>query len=210
MRHHASLTQATEVKMNQPTRPYNPLDLHELATSAKAKLLSQTLSSLPPASFSGSGIYALYYHGDSSLYQAISQTDRPIYVGQAAETSTRTGNTKSSRTNALYSRLRKHGRSISQTKTLRLDDFKCRYLVVEGAFISLVESLLIKEFHPVWNELISGFGNNALGSGRISSKSSRWDVLHAGRPGIDALTGESARYEDVSRMLEDHWREEKN
>ncbi|NEK66135.1 MAG: Eco29kI family restriction endonuclease, partial [Xanthomonas perforans] len=31
----------------------------------------------------GSGVYAIYYHGDHPAYAAVSGTETPIYVGKA-------------------------------------------------------------------------------------------------------------------------------
>ena len=82
---------------------------------------------------------------------------------------------------ALYKRLCEHAESIRQTTNLNVEDFQSRYLVVDDIRIPLGESLLIRQFRPVWNVVIDGFGNHAPGSGRYNQQRSPWDVLHPGR-----------------------------
>ena len=52
--------------------PYNPLERRPLAESVANALLVRAKEELPPEqSFSGAGIYALYYSGDFEPYQAV-------------------------------------------------------------------------------------------------------------------------------------------
>ena len=83
-------------------------------------------------------------------------------------------------TNALSRRLIEHADTIRAT-SLKIEDFSCRYLVVDDIWIPLGESLLIANFRPLWNTRIDGFGNHDPGSGRYEQKRSRWDELHPGR-----------------------------
>jgi len=62
-----------------------------------------------------------------------------------------------------------------------LSDFFCRYLVVAPVWIPLGEELLIRWFSPLWNTVVTGFGNNDPGSRRYTQQRSLWDVLHPGR-----------------------------
>jgi len=56
--------------------------------------------------------------------------------------------------------------------------------VLKDFFIPLCESLLIDRYEPIWNKLIDGFGNKALGGPRQKEQQkSMWDVLHPGRAG---------------------------
>ena len=82
----------------------------------------------------------------------------------------------------LWRRLREHAKSIEKADNLRIEDFKCRYLVVDDIWIPLGESLLIEAFNPLWNRLVDGFGNHDPGKGRYNQMRSAWDVLHPGRP----------------------------
>ncbi len=65
----------------------------------------------------------------------------------------------------LFNRLREHALSIEQAEDLDLTDFRCQYLVVDDIWIPLAETLLIEMYQPVWNTIVSGFGNHASGKG---------------------------------------------
>jgi len=82
----------------------------------------------------------------------------------------------------LHRRLREHAESIQQTENLLLQDFQCRYLVVDDIWIPLGESLLIAMFSPLWNRVLDGFGNHDPGAGRYNQQRSSWNVVHPGRP----------------------------
>lgn len=173
--------------------PYNPLEKARIAESVVSALLQEELRILPlTKGFNGAGLYAIYYLGGSAIYAPISLRGReggdaydqiPIYVGEAIPKGARKGlyglDTKPG--SVLYSRINQHARSIEQATNLSLDDFKCRYLVVDDIWIPLAESLLIQQFKPVWNVIIDGFGNHDPGKGRYNQKRSPWDVLHPGR-----------------------------
>ena len=87
----------------------------------------------------------------------------------------------------LFRRLLEHAKSIEQTRNLRLEEFKCRYLVVVPVLITLAERFLIDHFRPVWNTVIDGFGNHDPGAGRRNMRRPRWDILHPGRPWAERL-----------------------
>jgi hypothetical protein len=173
--------------------PYNPLDKINLGKSVVDALLEQAsirLSSL--SSFSGAGIYALYYHGPFPAYQPISRNPDgedaiPIYAGKAVPAGARKGASliASNSTNALWRRIAEHRDTISEIEqasaNLKLDDFSVRYLAVDDIWIPLGESLLISTFNPVWNRLIDGFGNHDPGAGRYNGLRPLWDVVHPGR-----------------------------
>ena len=112
--------------------PYNPLDKRNLAESTANALLARPVSPLPPtASFTGAGIYAVYYVGESSAYAAIAARNRgglsqtPIYVGKAVPPGARKGGygLGESPGAVLFQRLRQHAGSIQQAKNLKLQDF---------------------------------------------------------------------------------------
>lgn len=168
--------------------PYNPLDKRNLGESVADTLLFRELLPLGNLeNFTGAGIYALYYSGGLSVYQPISlSTDSsniPIYIGKAVPPGARKGNfgLNTNPGMALFSRLNEHAKSINQASNINIEDFKCRYLVVDDIWIPLGESLLVAKFSPVWNKVIDGFGNHDPGSGRYKQLRSRWDTLHPGR-----------------------------
>ena len=170
-------------------KPYNPLEKVNLGRSVADALLQRTpkkLSELAP--FHGAGIYAIYYSGDFPAYQKLSQINAtqgptvPIYVGKAIPEGGRKGGSPLAEklTRALYRRLVEHAESIQSTE-LKIEDFVCRYLVVDDIWIPLGESLLITEFSPLWNVFLEGFGNHDPGQGRYKGLAPKWDVLHPGR-----------------------------
>lgn len=63
-----------------------------------------------------------------------------------------------------------HARPIRGTD-LDASDFRCRYLVLNDAHITLAESVLITTLRPAWNGM--GFGSNVVGGpelrGRVHS-----------------------------------------
>src|SRR4051812_30160984 len=78
--------------------PLNPLDRQKMAARLAKALLNSPIHPLPPKStFSGSGIYAIYYTGDFPLYKNIAtknvggKMSLPIYVGKAVPKGTRKG-----------------------------------------------------------------------------------------------------------------------
>ena len=171
-------------------KPYNPLDKMNLGGSVADAMLESRVHSLAALDpFIGAGIYAIYYIGNFAAYQPLSEKNRneqfaaPIYVGKAVPPGARKGNfgLDSEPGQALYKRLKEHAESIILTKNLQVEDFFCRFLVVEDIWIPLGESLLIAKFSPIWNKLIDGFGNHDPGKGRYQQVRSKWDTLHPGR-----------------------------
>lgn len=185
---------------------FNPLDKKQLAMSVGEALLAAELHPLPPhKKFSGAGVYAIYYFGDSPFYRkqtklnSNSPCPMPIYVGKAVPTGGRKGGSEfdASKGTVLYKRLCEHAESVKQTANLEIGDFKCRYLVVEDIWIPLGESLLIRQFRPLWNVVIDGFGNHDPGSGRDRQRKSPWDVLHPGRTWAEKLTPRTRTQEQL-------------
>lgn len=177
--------------MTEEEKPFNPLDRKNLGASVAEALLERDPVPLGNiGSFKGAGVYAIYYTGDFAAYGVIADANRderfelPIYVGKAIPKGGRKGGVGlgADPGHVLRDRIRQHAGSIEQVDNLDLDDFHCRYLVVEDIWIPLGESLLIAKFRPLWNLLIDGYGNHDPGRGRYNQERSRWDVLHPGRP----------------------------
>jgi hypothetical protein len=84
----------------------------------------------------------------------------------------------------LHERLRQHATSISLTNNLKIQDFHCRYMLVDEVWVALGEARLVDWFRPVWNVLIEGFGSKVEGGGRATTARSVWDILHPGRKEI--------------------------
>lgn len=199
--------------MSDPA-PYNPLDKTNLGLSVAEALLGRKPRALADLErFDGAGIYALYYLGDFAAYRSLSGHNRgdqglvaPIYVGKAIPAGGRKGAsvTTTARSTALWKRLGEHAESIKSAHNLRLEDFKCRFLVVDDIWIPLGESLVIAKFAPVWNSLIDGFGNHDPGRGRYQGMRTRWDVLHPGRAWAERCAPRPESAEDIEREVSSH------
>lgn len=170
-------------------KPFNPLDKRNLGESVADAALNSEIYPLPPEPFIGAGVYMLYYVGDLPLYRKLANANRngrfenPIYVGKAVPAGARKGGMGLDVDHgmALFKRLSEHSESVTDAENLNLQDFRCRFLVVDDIWIPLAESLLIEKFAPVWNRVLDGFGNHDPGKGRHSGKMPYWDCVHPGR-----------------------------
>lgn len=169
---------------------YNPLDKRNLGQSVAQALLNrpaEILRDLKP--FDGAGIYAIYYVGGFTPYRPITIANsegafvQPIYVGKAVPAGARKGGfgLGAHPGKVLFRRLSEHAESIRSSKNLKVEDFRCRYLVTDDIWIPLAEAMLIDLFNPIWNKLIDGFGNHDPGKGRYAQQRAAWDTLHPGR-----------------------------
>jgi Eco29kI restriction endonuclease. len=155
----------------------------------------------PPSRFQGSGVYALYYSGDFSHYQALSDlfadgSEIPIYVGKAVPPGWRTARSTALGSPDLFRRLNEHAKSIQQTSNLKIEHFTCRFIILaeqEGDLVVPLEAKLIRLYKPLWNNAVDGFGNHDPGSGRDNQAKSEWDVLHKGRNWATRLKGSSPK-----------------
>jgi len=146
-----------------------------------------------PERFHGTGVYAIYCiakTGTYNIYHDINRTSYslPIYVGKAVPQGWRQARLSLNATGKLSyelnNRLREHANSLSLGKGLKPKDFKCRFMILEGAesdLIGTVEAALIRNYKPLWNTVVDGFGNHDPGSGRYEQAKSDWDVCHPGR-----------------------------
>ena len=143
----------------------------------------------------GSGVYAIYYEGDHPLYQAISGTETPIYVGKADPAS---GDASTVREQGprLTGRLLEHAGTIATAANyieavappgihpIRLEDFTCRRLVCATNAQLVAEKHLIGMFWPLWNSETKacwGMSKHGDSAKTRSNKRSPWDVVHPGR-----------------------------
>ncbi|MEC4562686.1 Eco29kI family restriction endonuclease [Pseudomonas inefficax] len=169
--------------------PFNPLDKKNLGASVAEALLTKEVHPLGDVPvFEGAGIYAIYYTGNFAPYAQVTRLNSdgkfmlPIYVGKAVPPGARMGAGQDLLAGkVLHKRLKEHAESIKAAENLDINDFCCRFLVVDDIWIPLGESLIIARFTPVWNSLIDGFGNHNPGKGRHAGMRPRWDVLHPGR-----------------------------
>ena len=152
---------------------------------------------LPPSvRFIGSGVYAIYYTSTLDIYNRISQVNRirydlPIYVGKAIPTGARRGRGGKESSN-LFKRLSEHSTSVRDVQNLDISHFHCRFVIIphdEDALIAPIESAIIRQYNPLWNSWVDGFGNHAPGGGRSGQARSQWDVIHHGRIWANNLEG---------------------
>lgn len=190
-------------------------NFHAIVAEASAFLANTPPLPLPPPqAFLGVGVYLLYYVGHYVPYAKLAAQNRedlarPIYVGKAVPKGWRTARATRSDTPSLSGRLREHSLSIEQASNLRVADFLCRFMILnetESNLITVVEAELIRQYKPLWNGGIDGFGNHDPGRGRYNQAPSEWDVLHAGRRWASRLTGKGPSPRQVltkvSRFLE--------
>jgi len=180
-------------------KPYNPLQKRHLAESVVRAILAQPARQMTEtADLRGSGVYILYYFGNSPLYSPLARLnhngalEQPIYIGKAIPKGGRKGGFADDeqgavRGTALRDRLGQHFVSISNARNLDHRDFRFRALVVDDIFIPLGENMLIEKYKPVWNLVIDGFGNKDPGRRRKDQYRSPWDVLHPGREFAEKL-----------------------
>ena len=197
--------------------PFNPLDKGNLARSVINAMMRRSatpLKDLQP--FDGAGIYAIYYTGDFKAYEALSEANSgnalmvPIYVGKAVPSGGRKGGMiEAEHGQALFKRLSEHRRSIEAANNLDVEDFFCRYLVVDDIWIPLGEALLISKTSPVWNSILDGFGNHDPGAGRRAGKISRWDVLHPGRPWVAPFASREENPEQLATEIREYLENQK-
>lgn len=193
--------------------PYNPLDKRNLGQSIAIALTKQRPISLADlARFMGAGVYMIYYVGPFAPYAKIAQKNlneafnQPIYVGKAVPSGSRVGSNLDGSVPEpkLYNRLTKHAASIEAATNLDVDDFYCRYLIVDDIWIPLGEQLAIATYSPIWNQLIDGFGNNDPGRGRRNQVVSKWDVLHPGRVWASVLASRSETKAQIEAEVSAH------
>jgi hypothetical protein len=134
------------------------------------------------ARFYGSGVYAIYYTGSHPLYEPISGTETPIYVGKADPK----GNPKTAidQGTKLADRLNEHRRNIEKVDGIDIADFDCRALAVQTGYQAAAESHLIRMFRPIWNNetgILYGLGKHGDDAATRSNNKSPFDTVHPGR-----------------------------
>jgi hypothetical protein len=184
--------------------PFDPLSVENVGVTLAVELVEQPIHPLPPPGtpFLGAGVYAIYYCGKHPAYSGLINLDGgaggtryPVYIGSAVRENAKQGFNPRATTQArIWMRLINHSESIRDVQQagldphLRLEDFRCRFLVLNDAHITLAESVLIATFRPAWNGM--GFGSKVVGGERMTGRPSLWDSLHPGRGGRPAGTVE--------------------
>lgn len=167
---------------------------------------------LPPQDrFPGSGVYALYYVGNFQPYASLCRLNqntrtKPIYVGKAVPKGWRQARNTDSNAPTLFGRLKHHASNIAQTQNLSVKDFYCRFVILGGEeidLISTVEAQLIRTHMPLWNSVIDGFGNHAVGKNRVNQILSEWDTLHPGRSWTKKWQGKRPAKQSILKRIKE-------
>lgn len=182
---------------------FDPLAVENVGVTLAVELLEQPLQPMPPPEpFAGAGVYALYYAGNHPAYDGLTALDGgrfkyPVYIGKASGESSKQGFNSSSaaKKRKLYERIAQHAKSIDEVNNLDVADFRCRFLVLNDAYIALAESVLIRLFRPAWNGM--SFGSKVVGKNRMGGNVGLWDALHPGRGGRPAGTQRAKEAADV-------------
>lgn len=194
--------------------PFDPLAVENVGVTLAVELLEQPLHSLPPSEeIAGAGVYAIYYSGNHPAYSRLVEMDKkqggwkyPVYIGKAVRENAKQGFHPRPTTKCkVVERLQLHADSIVDVERAGLDpefhleDFRCRLLILNDAYITLAESVLIATFRPAWNGM--GFGSKVVGGPRMAGKGSLWDSLHPGRGGRPA--GDAARRLEAENKIQE-------
>ena len=166
----------------------------------------------------GSGVYAIYYHGDHPAYSAVSGTETPIYVGKAdpKQADARTAREQGPQ---LYGRLADHRRMIRTVgeyaaanklpDPLRIEDFQCRRLVCATNAQLVAERHLIGTFKPIWNNeggICWGISKHGDAAETRKNRRSPWDVMHPGRAwAMDEALEDKMSPEFIIESIEKHF-----
>ncbi|MFN7180013.1 Eco29kI family restriction endonuclease [Hyphomonas sp.] len=189
-----------------PSLEFDPLAVENIGVTLAVELLEQPVWRMPPEVFAGAGVYALYYTGSHPAYADLVRIDQgrhkfPLYIGKAVAQNAKQGFSPAGGAGKkLYDRIHNHAKSINQASNLELDDFRCRFLVLNDAYITLAESVMIRLFRPAWNG--TSFVSNVVGKNRIDGDVGIWDALHPGRGGRPSGTErESVATELISKRI---------
>ncbi|CAA0100698.1 Uncharacterised protein [BD1-7 clade bacterium] len=165
------------------------------------------LDNLP--NFKGAGVYALFLKStEGTCYAGNLPPLHPIYIGKAVPKGSRQGK-KNTVGSVLKSRLNKHLKSINEAENLYASNFVCRFMILQGQstdMISAMESYFIRQYNPLWNTYIDGFGINAPGKGRYNQSPSEWDTLHPGRYYAKQLTGKPRDMNQIMDKISNYLR----
>lgn len=165
------------------------------------------LSSLRAKPFFGSGVYAIYYVGESEkAYAPLSGTETPIYLGKAnpkdpyAETIEAQGK-------VLWKRLNEHAKNIHRADNLWLSDFRYRAAAIQSGMQPAVEAFMIRLFRPTWNKEINicyGIGKHGDSASPRRNKRSPWDTMHPGRAWADATKQDQIPRKQIEDKIRAH------
>ena len=192
----------------RPASIFDPSDPNTAGRVVALTLVAQArhpLAAIPE--FYGAGVYAIYYRGNFAPYALLASTDHPIYVGKADPDSPAAKDAVSQGIK-LSGRLNEHAKSIRKAATtLSIDDFECRFLIVQTGFQKSAEDYLIDFFKPIWNsetKICFGLGKHGDSAATRGNKRSPWDTMHPGREWADASTENQKSPGLILSQIADH------
>jgi hypothetical protein len=215
IRHGLELTTArlanVATKLDPVLRPdsiFDPADPNTAGRVVALTLVAQhkhSLAAIPD--FYGAGVYAIYYKGDFAPYAQLKDREHPIYVGKADPDNPSAKDAIKQGTK-LSGRLHEHAKSIRKARTtLNIEDFECRFLIVQTGFQKSAEDYLINFFKPIWNsetKICFGLGKHGDSSDTRGNKRSPWDTLHPGRAWADSTTENQKAPELILEQINAH------
>lgn len=195
--------------IRRPTSIFDPTDPSTAGRIVALTLVAQDrhpLAAVP--SFYGAGVYAIYYKGKFEPYQTLSDTEHPIYVGKADPDASAAKDAVSQGPKVSL-RLQEHAKNIRKAgTTLSIEDFECRFLIVQTGFQKSAEDYLIKFFKPIWNsetKICFGLGKHGDSSSTRANKRSPWDTLHPGREWANSSEQDQKPYELILDLIANHF-----
>ena len=202
---------ATTERLDPVWRPESIFDPSDPSTAGRVVALTMvaqerhSLAAIPE--FYGAGVYAIYYRGDFLPYLPLKDKDHPIYVGKA-DPDRQGAKDAVTQGTKLSARLNEHARSIRKaTTTLKIEDFECRFLIVQSGYQKSAEDYLINFFKPIWNsetKICFGLGKHGDSSDTRVNKRSPWDTLHPGREWADRTFENQKSPEVINEQIAGH------
>ena len=202
---------ATTERLDPVWRPESIFDPSDPNTAGRVVALTMvaqerhSLAAIPE--FYGAGVYAIYYRGDFLPYLPLKDKDHPIYVGKA-DPDRQGAKDAVTQGTKLSARLNEHARSIRKaTTTLKIEDFECRFLIVQSGYQKSAEDYLINFFKPIWNsetKICFGLGKHGDSSDTRVNKRSPWDTLHPGREWADRTFENQKSPEVINEQIAGH------
>ncbi len=170
----------------------NPAFAEFLKDSVRA-FNGSPVAPMPPPSFTGSGIYALYCTAVKGPYAKFGKEINrlaykvPIYVGKAVPSGRRQSRqldgSSTDKGTYLCSHLSQHARSIEQGEGLSLSDFACRVLPLsasEQPLANRIVEFMVALYKPLWNTIVRGFSRPHFTDYAGHKIHSNWEVIHNG------------------------------
>lgn len=165
------------------------------------------LGTLAGTPFFGSGVYAIYYHGDQEkAYIPLSGSETPIYVGKADPKNPR-AETVEAQGQSLYLRLKEHAKSITKAD-LPLTDFHYRASPIQTGMQAAVEDFMIRLFRPIWNKEVKicfGIGKHGDRATTRRNKRSPWDTMHPGRTWAAGTESDQFSRGEIEKRIAEHF-----